>query len=130
MRPDVAFAVIMRDVRSKSDLSDYTGELATDAALRITDKDNTPYPGGPGPGTVTDTSFPISVPCAATADASVGSTCQVATTADSLLPNAVEEGRRSVWALGQVKVYDGGADDDATTTGDNTLFMDQGVFVP
>jgi hypothetical protein len=127
---DVAFAVILSDVRRKADLSDYTGELAADAQLRITDKDNSPYPGGPGPGTVTDTSFPVTVPCATTADASIGSTCQVATTADSLVPNAVKEGRRSVWALGQVKVYDGGSDGDASTAADNTLFMDEGLFVP
>jgi hypothetical protein len=29
-----------------------------------------------------------------------------------------------------VSVYDGGADGDADTTGDNTLFMVQGVAVP
>jgi hypothetical protein len=127
---DVALAVTLSDVRNKSDLTDYTGELSADAALRITDKDNSPYPGGPGPGTVADTSFPVSVPCAATASNSIGSTCQVATTADSLVPGAVDEGRRGVWELGQVKVYDGGADRTAATTADNTLFMRQGVFVP
>jgi hypothetical protein len=127
---DVGFAVIMRDVRNSSDLSDYTGELGADATLRITDKDNTPYPGGPGPGTVSDTNFPISVPCAANGDANVGSTCQVATSADSIVPNAVKEGRRTVWALGQVKLYDGGSDGDAGTTADNTLFMDEGLFIP
>ena len=31
---------------------------------------------------------------------------------------------------GQVQVYDGGADGDADTPGDNTLFLSQGVFVP
>jgi hypothetical protein len=122
--------VTLVDVRNESDLSDYTGELSADAALRITDKDNTPYPGGPGPATVTDTSFPITVPCATTADTNIGSTCQVATTADSLVPNAIKEGRRAVWGLGQVKVYDGGADGDADTAADNSLFMTQGVFVP
>jgi hypothetical protein len=35
-----------------------------------------------------------------------------------------------VWGLGQVKVYDGGADGDADTTGDNTLFEVQGLFAP
>jgi len=27
-------------------------------------------------------------------------------------------------------VYDGGADGLASTTGDNTLFMDEGIFAP
>lgn len=34
------------------------------------------------------------------------------------------------WELAQAKVYDGGADGDASTTGDNQLFQVQGVFVP
>jgi hypothetical protein len=29
-----------------------------------------------------------------------------------------------------VKVYDGGTDGDAETTADNTLFMDEGLFIP
>jgi hypothetical protein len=29
-----------------------------------------------------------------------------------------------------VQVYDGGADGVASTTADNTLFMDQGIFIP
>jgi hypothetical protein len=118
------------DVRNKSDLSDYTGELQLDEGLRITDRDNTPYPGGPGPGTVSDTSFPVTIPCAATADTTVGSTCGIDTTAEAIVPNTVKEGRRAVWQIGQVRVYDGGADGSASTTADNTLFMDEGLFAP
>jgi len=107
----------------KSDLTPYGGELSADAGLRITDRSNTPNPGGPGPGTLEDTSFPVTVPCAA-------GICSVSTTANALAPGAVLEGRRAIWQLGQVKVYDGGADGVASTTGDNTLFMVEGVFVP
>ena len=46
------------------------------------------------------------------------------------MPGTVTEGKRAVWELGQVQVDDGGADGDADTAGDNTLFMVQGVFVP
>jgi hypothetical protein len=46
------------------------------------------------------------------------------------MPGSVLEGMRAIWELGQVKVYDGGADGVASTTGDNRLFMDEGVFVP
>jgi hypothetical protein len=42
----------------------------------------------------------------------------------------VPEGKRSVWALRQVQVSDGGEDGQALTTGDNTPFMKQGIFVP
>jgi len=35
-----------------------------------------------------------------------------------------------MWQTDQVQLYDGGDDALASTTGDNTLFMAQGVFVP
>ena len=60
----------------------------------------------------------------------MGSTCSVMTSANTLVPNAVVAGERAIWEFGQVQVYDGGADGVASTTGDNTLFMDQGVFIP
>jgi len=104
-------------------LTPYGGELRLQGALRITDRDNTPNPGGPGPGTLEDASFPVTVPCAA-------GTCSVATTANAVAPGAVVGGQRAIWQLGQVKVYDGGADGLASTTADNSLFMDEGIFVP
>jgi hypothetical protein len=42
----------------------------------------------------------------------------------------VVESGRSIWELGQVQVFDGGADGLASTPGDNTVFERQGVFVP
>jgi hypothetical protein len=72
---------------------------------------------------VQDSSLGMAVPCA-------GSSCALATTANALAPGLILEGKRSVWELGQVKVYDGGSDGLASTTSDNTLFMDEGVFVP
>jgi dipeptidyl aminopeptidase/acylaminoacyl peptidase len=127
---DVRLDVSITDVRKKSDLSDYNGALQADAALRITDQNNTPNPGGPGAATVSDTHFPFTVPCATTADASVGSTCSVSTSANTVVPGAVVTAQRAIWELGQVQVYDGGADGSAATTADNTLFMDEGIFVP
>jgi hypothetical protein len=127
---DVRIQVSVTDVRNKADLSDYKGELRADAGLRITDKDNSASGGTPGPGTVSDTSFPVTVPCAATADTTIGSTCSVTTSANTLTPNAVVSGNRAIWEMGQVQVYDGGADGVASTVGDNTLFMDEGVFIP
>ena len=44
----------------------------------------------------------------------------LSTTADALAPGAVTEGKRSIWALGQVAVYDANGDP----------FMKQGIFVP
>ena len=62
-------------------------------------------------------------------DPSPHSECHTTTTADALIPGAIKEGRRSIWRLGQVVVYDGGSDGD-TATADNTVFARQGFFVP
>jgi hypothetical protein len=101
----------------KSDLTPYTGELSADVGLRITDKDNTTS------ATVQDTTFPVTVSCGA-------SLCSLTTTANTVAPGTVVEGKRAIWQMGQVRVYDGGSDGLASTTGDNTLFMDEGVFIP
>jgi hypothetical protein len=123
---DITVAISVTDVRVSSDLSDYPGELRAQTGVRITDQDN----GTPGPGTVSDTSFGTTVPCATNADPAVGSTCSVTTSANTVVPGSVIERKRAVWQLGQVNVYDGGADGDGDTPGDNTLFMTQGVFAP
>jgi WD40-like Beta Propeller Repeat len=119
---DVKIDVDIVGVLNKVILTSYSGELRADVGVRITDKNNTPNP-STSTATVQDTSFPVTVTCAS-------GSCSVATTANAVTPGAVLEGKRAIWELGQVKVYDGGADGVASTTGDNTLFMDQGVFIP
>jgi hypothetical protein len=124
---DVKIQLSMSDVRKKSDLSDYTGELQLQSTMRITDRLNGSAP--IDPATLTDLDFPVAVPCVGTADVNVGSTCSVATTVDSVLPGAIAEIKRTVIELAQVQVFDGGSDGLAATPG-NTLFAVQGVFVP
>ena len=51
---DVQLEAAITDVYNQGALSDYTGELRAQLSLRITDKLNTPHPGGPGAGTVSD----------------------------------------------------------------------------
>jgi hypothetical protein len=128
---DVSFVVSVTDARNKPGLTDYGGELETRVPLRITDKNNIGMPGGgAAAGTTQDRPFSFAVPCATTSDPSVGSTCSVVTSADTLVPGAVVANQRAIWQLGQVAVFDGGSDGLASTTGDNTLFMDEGIFVP
>jgi WD40 repeat protein len=127
---DLSVSVTVSDVRRLSGLGDYAGELQLSADLRITDRDNTPHPGGAGPATLQDRALTFTVPCAATADATIGSSCSLHTTADAVYPGIVKEGKLAVWQLGQVKAYDGGADGLASTTPGNTVFLTQGVFVP
>ena len=114
------------DVRRKGDLSDYAGELQAVVPLRITDSNNGAAANERATG---DTTFTFPIPCLPTGDSGVGSTCQITTTADAVVPGAVPEGKSSNWEVGKVQVFDGGADGVAATAG-NTLFMSQGVFAP
>jgi hypothetical protein len=123
---DLAYDFRMTDVRLQGSLDDYAGELRLDSALRIADKNSEAGDGA----TMIDTSLALTVPCAPTADPTVGSDCVLSTTADALAPGTITTGARTVWALGQMRVLDGGADQDADTAGDNSLFAVQGLFVP
>jgi tripartite motif-containing protein 71 len=125
---DVELAVAVSDVRRQSGLSDYPGELRVEAATRITD--NASGASADRPATVQDLTLPVTVPCASTPDAGIGSSCVATTTLDAVTPGAVTEGKRSVWQLGHLQVFDGGPDDSAGTTAGDTLFMTQGVFAP
>jgi peptidoglycan/xylan/chitin deacetylase (PgdA/CDA1 family) len=124
---DVRIDVAITDVRRRTDLSDYTGELAAIPGIRLTDRLNGSQLNQTG--TTSDFTFDFAVPCAATSDTGVGSTCSVSTTADALRPGMVKEGSRAIWALGKVLVDDGGPDGLAATQ-DNTHFAAQGVFAP
>jgi hypothetical protein len=126
---DVAVTVTISDVR-RSDLSDYGGTVRLVSDLTITDKDNTPSPSGPSAGTAQTAPLPVTIQCTPTADATVGSNCDVQTTVEALFPGAVKEGRRAVWQLDQLRAYDGGPDGNAATNDGNTLFLTQGIFIP
>ena len=126
---DVSLRLEITDVRRRSDLADYTGELRASVSTRITDKDNPPPAGGASDGTMTDSPTAFTAPCTATPDPSIGATCSVTTTVEAITPGAVKEGMRAIWQMGQIEVFDGGPDGDADTT-PNTLFAKQGVFVP
>jgi hypothetical protein len=122
---DVKVTVDVTDVRKKSDLTDYTGQLKAQSSIRITDRDNGP----PEAGTVQDIPLGFTVPCSATADTTIGSHCSLSTTADAVTPNTVKEIKRTIWQMGKIDVFDGGADGLASTD-PNTLFATQGYFVP
>ncbi len=126
---DVRIDFSMSDIRRQSGLADYTGPLELSLESRITDKAN--GPNGDEAGTTEDFFYTAVVPCAATADTTIGSTCALRTTADSLVPNTIKEGKRTIWAQADhTHIFDAGPDGDALTEGDNLLFATQGVFVP
>jgi len=126
---DESIGVSLTDIRNKSDLSDYTGEVQVIGTWRITDQYN--GPGGAESGTVVDIPGfpPVTVPCTATADASIGSSCSIATTANATVPGVIKAGKRMILEMSAIQVYDGGSDGLVSSVG-NTLFMDQGIFIP
>jgi glucose/arabinose dehydrogenase len=125
---DVVLRMNVTDVRRKSDLADYAGELEANLTVRLTDRMH--GSGLTDLGTAVDLAFPFKTTCTTTpADSNAGSTCDVLTSADAVIPGAITEGKRAIWQLKDVEVYDGGADGDVDTDPD-TLFMRQGVFVP
>ena len=130
---DVQYTASIKDVRRTSDLSDYTGTLEARIPLQVTDRLNSPYPAGRSVATGQEFNLSFAVPCAATGDPgdpTIGASCALTTTADAIAPGAVVEGARAIWETGGARVYDGGPDEDATTTGDNALFLRQGIVIP
>jgi hypothetical protein len=133
---DVTIQASMRDVRclpatlscglANSDGgADYVGHLRPVLTLRITDLSPATQP-----GTVQDAPFELVVPCAASASTAQGATCSVATSADSVVPGAVQEFNRAIWEVGQVEVWDGGTDGDVSTSDGDGVYLREGVFIP
>ena len=124
---DVRLRVVAGDVLESPGLADYAGELQGSIDLRVTDPLNGPTQAETA--TTQDTPFRFTVPCAATPTDPAGGDCAVTTSADAVLPGAVVEGKRAVWATGPLRLFDGGADGVASTA-PNTLFATQGTFIP
>lgn len=124
---DLRLRVVARDVSEAAGLTDYTGELQASFDLRVTDRLHGPSEAESGTTQVAP--FGFAVPCAATPGDPAGADCAVTTSADALLPGAVVEGKRALWATGPLRVFDGGADGVASTS-PNTLFATQGIFIP
>ncbi len=124
---DVTLRVTAQDVLTVPALSDYAGQLQASLTMRVTDRVNGSTQAESG--TTQDLPFRFTVQCAATPVDPAGGTCDAATSAEAVLPGAVVEGRRAIWALGPLQLFDGGSDGSAATT-PNTLFLTQGVFVP
>ena len=134
---DVRVRVSMTDIRNNPSGTDYTGRVLLSVPLQITDRNNaaeTPEP-------ATSVSLPLEIPvdCTATTDTTIGGTCSLSTTVDSVLPNAVVENMRSIWEFGQITVKDAGPNGTGYATppcpptcgdGDEAVFMRSGVFVP
>jgi len=119
---------------NSADGPDYSGSLKEDASFNITDHNNASgCPGACGPFTEAATgtlaSFPVVIPCSTNTDVTIGSTCSVTTTANSISAGSVVEGKRAIMEISQMQVFDGGSDGNVATN-PNTLFEVQGIFIP
>jgi hypothetical protein len=109
-----------------ADGPDYTGELEGNATIRITDHFN--GRNRDEPATVQDIPLPFTLHCVNTADTSIGGFCRFPV-AECLECPPPKEGVRTVVEIAQIQIRDGGPDGVAATQ-DNTLFMNQGIFIP
>jgi hypothetical protein len=111
---------------------DYAGELQGNGTIRITDHFNGAVggTGGTDPATVQDLPFPVTSPCANTADTTIGGTCAVSTSANGVVPGAVQDAKRAIVETQTINIFDGGADGIGLTDTDNTLFGTQGIWIP
>jgi hypothetical protein len=112
--------------------ADYAGSVELRIASQISDHNNNVAPGGgSNPATTQPFDFGFDVTCTTTSDPAIGSMC-----ADNIhyienvIGASIPDSARTVWELGQVQLFDGGADADGSTAGDNTLFAVEGLFVP
>jgi hypothetical protein len=111
----------------------YAGKVLGIVGLRITDRLN--GSGQAQSGTATDYPFMWGTQC-------VVGACAMTTSADAVLPDLVREQKRAIWQLGEIQVFDGGADGDlaaaaggscppaCVANGGEELFLRQGLFVP
>jgi hypothetical protein len=129
--------------------ADFTGQLFGSSPIRITDHSNgspvgvtcADAAGNPPCVTATTINSDFEVPmaagsCVATGGAA-GANCNFSTTINTAVPGAVKERQRGVVSVFGLKVFDFGEDGSAGATcapicgtGDETIFLDQGLFLP
>ena len=127
VRCQAATAAAVCNSANAADGPDYSGQVQGTATIRISDHYN-----GPGlneAATVVDIPFPVNGQCANNALTTIGGTCTVNTTANTVVVGSVKDNQRGVVEIGQLLINDGGADGQIATA-DNTLFEVQGIFIP
>lgn len=128
---DVSVSLHASDVRDRQSGGDYlpsaTGpDVTLKLKLRVSDDAN----GSPAVerGTITDFSFDVPVSCTATAGIA-GSTCDASTSADSVLPGMIREGKDTVIQAFRARLDDSGAN-RVRGDGDDRNFAMQGLYIP
>lgn len=124
---DVSVSVSLTDIRNNPSLTDYTGPLQLRTSVQITDQSNAQE--APSPGTVQSFNYTAPVTCTSTVSTTIGSNCTLSTTVNALVPGTVVSGRRAIWELGQIQIWDPGPD-GTFGDADDAQFLRQGIFVP
>jgi glucose/arabinose dehydrogenase len=135
---DVVVSASATDVTAQGG-GDYAGSAILRAVLRMTDGANDP--GGSITATVADAELSIPVSCAATSDPDTGGACSLTTTTDTILPDDfAKEGKRAVISVLSLALLDAGADGSIAPaagacpptcgSGDERIYLDQGLFAP
>ena len=135
---DVSITASATDVLNKTGGTEYTGKVILTTQMRITDR-SSGFNSDEG-GTVQDAQFSVPFDCFTTPDPAVGGNCNLTTTADTLLPNFIKESKRTIISTVSFNLLDVGADGSVTPpsgacplscgSGDEKLFLTQGVFTP
>lgn len=110
--------------------NDYVGELEGSVAVTITDRWNGAVPGDSDRATGVEVPWEFPIPCQPTPSTSTGGACSTSTSVNALVPGTLRDGKRAVWALGRVGVFDAGPDGTIGTAEGRDLFAVQGVMVP
>jgi hypothetical protein len=130
---DIAFAANVTDVRSGSPTgADYDPnpsgpDMTLLARFRMTDSAN--GASGTDRATTIDFDFAVPVDCQGTALPTVGSTCSTNTSANAVVAGSASEGSDAIVQVFRIRLNDAGVD-GIRGNGDDTLFEQQGVFVP
>ncbi len=116
--------------------ADFTGSIVVKATVRLTDKLN----GSPAVDAATVEDFELAVPvsCVATASTTIGGACNLTTRINTLIPGAVLDTKRSIYALDSVAALDPGPNGTgfgagcpmSCGDGDEGTFLRPGVFIP
>jgi hypothetical protein len=138
---DIRFSLSLTDVRCTPAPSatvcnsansaggrDYSGRLLASAIMRVSDHYN--GPSQTEAATMQDIPLPVDATCANSVSISEGGLCAINTTANAVYPGIIQTGKRAIWGVGQVQVFDGGVDGNPHTGDGETIAFVQGVFVP
>lgn len=128
---DLALVASVNDVRNRQTGGDYNPGSGADVTmiprLRLSDARN--GISGSDSATTTDFDFPVPIGCAPTADPSRGSTCEVSSSADALVPDAIAEDRHTTVAAWKLWLFDSGTN-GVRGDADDKQFAQQGIYVP